>query len=166
MDHNPTRNRASQLSPGTATRPAEVLQAVDWVLSPVRHGNGKAIEFREDDQPRTILRKQDVEDIGESIDAPPEDVENEEVADDKNKTVTATLYVYGPVFDPKAPMWRFSYRGKHVYADTPLAAACRGTPCHEGSPHEMKAILLAQMSPLVGAKPGFRRRSRTSAHDF
>lgn len=95
----------------------EVLQAVDWILSPVRHGNGKAIEFKQGGRPITVLRKQDVEEIGESIDAPPPDEpEEEEVAEDK-KVITGSLFVYSPVFDPKAPMWRFSYRGKHIYAD-------------------------------------------------
>lgn len=33
------------------------------------------------------------------------------------KTVTATLYTHGPVFDVKAPNWRFLYKRKPIYAD-------------------------------------------------
>jgi hypothetical protein len=37
--------------------------------------------------------------------------------EEKPKTVTATLYAHGPVFDPKAPNWRFLLRRKPIYAD-------------------------------------------------
>jgi hypothetical protein len=39
------------------------------------------------------------------------------VPDPSPQTVTATLHVYSPVFDVKAPMWRFLYRNKPIYAD-------------------------------------------------
>jgi hypothetical protein len=35
----------------------------------------------------------------------------------RTRTVTANLYTYGPVFDVKAPNWRFRYRNKPIYAD-------------------------------------------------
>ena len=31
--------------------------------------------------------------------------------------VKAVLYSHGPVFDVKAPNWRFLYRNKSIYAD-------------------------------------------------
>lgn len=37
--------------------------------------------------------------------------------EDKPQVVTATLHTYGPVFDQKAPNWRFLYKRKPVYAD-------------------------------------------------
>lgn len=35
----------------------------------------------------------------------------------KPQSVIATLYAHGPVFDPKAPNWRFLYKRKPIYAD-------------------------------------------------
>ena len=77
----------------------------------------KRIEFREADAPTTVLDEADVKAIeastssGHALPAPPP------IEKPRTQTVTATLYTYAPVFDVKAPNWRFHYRNKPTYAD-------------------------------------------------
>jgi len=95
----------------------EVLQAVDWTVAPVKHGVETAIEFRDFENPVSVLKKDDVDEIMASVDAPLNPIDVPVEKEDEPKIVTATLYVYGPVFDPKAPNWRFLYQKKPIYAD-------------------------------------------------
>jgi hypothetical protein len=95
----------------------DVLEAVEGTLTPIRdHKEARAIEFRKDDKPVSVYRKEDIDAILASCEdsgavEPPEDVE------EPTKTVTAVLYAHGPVFDVKAPNWRFMYKRKPIYAD-------------------------------------------------
>jgi hypothetical protein len=94
-----------------------VLEAVEETLRPIEAKEANGIEFRRDDHVEAVLGKEDVRDIIRSCEAGPVPPAILEDPEKKPKTVTGTLYAYGPVFDTKAPMWRFLYRGKPIYAD-------------------------------------------------
>jgi hypothetical protein len=97
---------------------SDVLDAIEGTLAPITGKKETSkIEFREDDKAAaTVLTHEEVRAIIASAsdrgESPPIAVEEE-----KPKTVTAVLYTYGPVFDAKAPNWRFRYRNKPIYAD-------------------------------------------------
>jgi len=99
----------------------QVLEAIEGVLKPIKdRRETKAIEFRENDRAVDVLEKKEVEDIVASC----EEILTEEVTEevlveveDKPKVVTATLHIYSPVFDAKAPNWRFLFKRKPIYAD-------------------------------------------------
>jgi hypothetical protein len=95
----------------------QVLEGVEGALSPVEDKTSESIEFRENDKPLAIFRREEVKAIIASCEAGPDPivVGNEEEVEPK--TVAANLYTYGPVFDAKAPNWRFRYRNKPIYAD-------------------------------------------------
>jgi hypothetical protein len=94
----------------------KVLDAVRGALEPVETGGVDKIEFRQNDQPMSVLDKEATQSIIRSCDFGPDPIA---IAEDKPKPkiVTATLYTHGPVFDPKAPNWRFKYRNKPIFAD-------------------------------------------------
>jgi hypothetical protein len=94
----------------------DVLKAIDTTLAPVKSGNEVAIEFREEENAPNTLAHDDVVDIIASCEARLEPITILEEPE-KPETIVATLYVYGPVFDAKAPNWRFLYRRKPIYAD-------------------------------------------------
>src|SRR6266516_250933 len=94
-----------------------VLRAVKETLEPIESNEAERIEFREADQPFSIYDGEATRAIVRSCDAGPDPIE---VAPDliaAPKTVTATLYSYGPVFDAKAKNWRFKHQKKPIYAD-------------------------------------------------
>jgi hypothetical protein len=96
----------------------EILEAVEGTLSPIReHKQAKAIEFRKDNKPLASYRDNDVKAIIASCEDPGGVEPPEEDEEEKPKVVTAVLYAHGPVFDAKAPNWRFLYRKKPIYAD-------------------------------------------------
>jgi hypothetical protein len=112
----------------------EVVQSIQATLAPVEErGEAKALEFRQGGRLETTLQRDDVKAIVASCDvallgAPVAEKE----ADKEPHRVTANLYVYGAVFDPKAQNWRFRYKGEHIFADireTSIAAEAvrRGT---------------------------------------
>jgi hypothetical protein len=92
-----------------------VLEAVEGTLKPIQNKDAKTIEFRKDDRPLTSFKGNDIKAIVASC----ERLGDIEVVDEgeKPKVITATLYSHGPVFEPKAPNWRFLYRKKPIYAD-------------------------------------------------
>ena len=97
----------------------EVLEAVEATLAPIKdQREANTIEFRKDDKPVEVIERKEAEAIIATCEADIKiakaEMPNEE---DKPRTVTATLYVYGPVFDAKAPNWRFLHRNKPIYAD-------------------------------------------------
>jgi hypothetical protein len=95
-----------------------VLEAINGTLAPIKdHKEATGIEFRENDKATSVLKYQDVEDIVAAIDTTNEPILLPQEVEEKPKTVTATLYAHGPVFDPKAPNWRFLLRRKPIYAD-------------------------------------------------
>jgi hypothetical protein len=94
----------------------EVLQAIEGALKPVQEGKEQKVEFRQNDVQVSVLEKREVEDIVLSCEAPIEGVV-QAALDNKPEVITATLYAHGPVFDPKAPRWRFLYKKKPIYAD-------------------------------------------------
>ncbi|MCP3475045.1 hypothetical protein NLM33_32500 [Bradyrhizobium sp. CCGUVB1N3] len=94
----------------------EVLEAVEGTLTPIEHKEAKAIEFRKDDKPLVTFKENDVKAIVASCEDPG-GVEFVEEDEEEPKVVTAVLYSHGPVFEPKAPNWRFLYRKKPIYAD-------------------------------------------------
>jgi hypothetical protein len=99
-----------------AKNPA-VLEAVEATLAPIRdYKEARAIEFRKDDKPLSVYREDDVKAIVASCEDPG-GFEEEDEEESETKTVTAVLYSHGPVFDVKAPNWRFLYRKKPIYAD-------------------------------------------------
>jgi hypothetical protein len=96
-----------------------VLEAVEGALTPVEKREASRLAFRENDHPdhpTASFDREAIKSIIRSCEAGPDPVAAE-LAKSKSKTVTATLYVYSPVFDKKAPNWRFRYRGKPIYAD-------------------------------------------------
>ncbi|WP_027576059.1 hypothetical protein [Bradyrhizobium sp. WSM1743] len=92
---------------------AQVLEAVEGTLKPIDHKEAKAIEFRKDDKQIATYRNEDVRAIAASCEHPGGVIEKEAAP----KIVSAVLYTHGPVFDVKAPKWRFLYRKKPVYVD-------------------------------------------------
>jgi hypothetical protein len=93
----------------------QITAAVRAALAPVFNNDAQSIEFRKDDSALGVLTKQDVKEIEASLSAPPALELEAPKPDEAPKVVTATLYVYSPVFDVKAPMWRFLYRNKPIY---------------------------------------------------
>lgn len=94
-----------------------VLEAVESVLAPINeHDEAKAIEFRKDNKVIATYRDADVKAISASC-VIPSDVDFVEEEEEEKRVVTAVLYSHGPVFDVKAPNWRFLYRKKSIYAD-------------------------------------------------
>lgn len=95
----------------------QVLEAIEGTLAPIKeYGEAQAIEFRRDDKPLASYKEADVKAIIASCEDPTGE-EPLEVAGDETKIVTAVLYAHGPVFDIKAPNWRFLYKKKPIYAD-------------------------------------------------
>jgi hypothetical protein len=94
----------------------QVLEAVEGTLTPIENKEAKAIEFRKDSKSFATYRTEDVRAIVASCEDPGgiEFIEEEE---EEPRVVTAVLYSHGPVFDSKAPNWRFLYRKKPIYAD-------------------------------------------------
>jgi hypothetical protein len=100
-----------------AQNPA-VLEAVEDTLKPIKERReARAIEFRQDDKPVETYAEEDVDAIIASCEDPGGIEPDDEVEDAETKTVTAILYAHGPVFDTKAPNWRFMYKKKPIYAD-------------------------------------------------
>lgn len=92
---------------------AQVLEAVEGTLKPIDQKEARAIEFRKDDKQIAIYRNEDVRAIAASCEHAGGAIEKEAAP----KIITAVLYTHGPVFDVKAPKWRFLYRKKPVYVD-------------------------------------------------
>jgi hypothetical protein len=110
----------------------EVLDAVEEALAPLRTGRDKAIKFGTDEVRMVEYRQHDVEDIIASCeDGGPIVIDRERP--EKTRTVTGTLYSYGPVFDTKAPNWRFLYRNKPIYADVRGTSIARDAIARGGS---------------------------------
>jgi hypothetical protein len=117
--HVEGENNTFNLSPDVfklAENP-KVLDAVKGTLEPVETGSADKVEFRENDQPTSALDREATQSIIRSCDAGPDPIAV--AADQKPKptVVTATLYTHGPVFDRKAPNWRFKYKQKPIFAD-------------------------------------------------
>lgn len=112
---------------------ADVLDAVEGTLIPVKdHKEARAIEFRQDDKPVGSYSREDVNAIIASC----EDsgaIATPELVEDETKTVTAVLYAHGPVFDVKAPNWRFMYKRKPIYADIRETAIAKDAVKRGGS---------------------------------
>jgi len=96
------------------------------------HREANRLEFRENDQPAATFDRQAVKSIIRSGEAGPDALEAK-IEEPKSRTVTATLYVYSPVFDKKAPNWRFLYRGKPIYADISETSIARDAIKRGGS---------------------------------
>lgn len=93
----------------------QIGAAVRAALAPLANNDAQRIEFRKNDAPVAVLTKQDVEEIEASLSAGPVLQLAAPEVDEEPKVITATLYVYSPVFDVKAPR-RFLYRNKPIYA--------------------------------------------------
>jgi hypothetical protein len=95
----------------------DILEAVEGALRPVQEGKeATKVEFRQNDVATTVLETPEVKDIILSCETPIEGVVVEAL-EEGPEVITATLYAHGPVFDSKAPRWRFLYRRKPIYAD-------------------------------------------------
>jgi hypothetical protein len=94
----------------------KILEAVEGAMTPVEQHEATRLEFRDHDQPAANYDHEAIRSIIKSCAAGP-DTNILKVGKPETETVTATLYVYSPVFDEKAPNWRFLYRKKPIYAD-------------------------------------------------
>lgn len=110
----------------------EVLEAVEGTLAPIEQNEAKSIEFRKDDKPLVTFQESDIKAIVASCEDPG-GVELLEEEEDEPKIVTATLYAHGPVFEPKAPRWRFLYRKKPIYAEIKGTSIARDAVRRGGS---------------------------------
>lgn len=112
----------------------EVLEAVEGTLAPIKdHNEAKAIEFRKDNKPIVTYRSDEVRAIIASCEDPGGVDAPEEPEEETPKIVTAVLYAHGPVFDVKAPNWRFLYRKKPIYADIRETNIAKGAVKRGGS---------------------------------
>jgi hypothetical protein len=91
-----------------------VKDAVQWILDPVDSRAGRSIRFKANGSEQT-LQKTEVKAIMHSLSN--QEIEEEDEEDDEKRRITATLYVYSPVFDSKAPKWRFLHNRKPIYVD-------------------------------------------------
>jgi hypothetical protein len=94
----------------------KILEAVEGAMTPIEQHEANRLDFREADQPTADYDQEAIRSIIKSCVAGP-DVNVVKLDKPISETVTATLYVYSPVFDKKAPNWRFLYRKKPIYAD-------------------------------------------------
>ena len=96
----------------------EVLEAIEGTLTPIKdRKEARGIEFRQDDQPIRVLDEADIDAIIASCEDPGDLEPEPEEEEQQPKIVTAVLHSHGPVFDKKAPNWRFIYKRKPIYAD-------------------------------------------------
>jgi hypothetical protein len=94
-----------------------VLRAVKETLEPIETRDAERIEFREADKPISVYDGEAAKAIVRSCDAGPDPIEVVSDVIAAPKTITATLYSYGPVFDAKAKNWRFKHQRRPIYAD-------------------------------------------------
>ena len=111
----------------------KILQTVNETLGPIESGDADRVEFRQADTPIASFDRNDTTAIVRSCDTGPEDLITLDVAATKPEIVTATLYVYSPVFDNKAKTWRFNYKRKHIYADISKTGIARDAMKRGGS---------------------------------
>ena len=97
----------------------EVLAAIEETVAPIAQGkNVKAIQFRQNDIPVSSLNKDDVSAVVASCEQRFDKADEEEASSTgSTRIVIGTLRVYAPVYEAKAPLWRFKYRNKPIYAD-------------------------------------------------
>jgi len=96
----------------------QVLEAVEGTLTPIKDAKeARAIEFKDHDKPVAIYKVEEVAAIIASCEGPGDPIPIEVIEEAKPQNVTGTLYSYGPVYDSKAPKWRFLYKNKPIYAD-------------------------------------------------
>jgi len=95
----------------------KVLRAIKETLQPIESHEAERIEFREADQPFYVYDGEAARAIVRSCDAGPDSIQVVPELIAAPKTIAATLYSYGPVFDAKARNWRFKYQRKPIYAD-------------------------------------------------
>lgn len=86
-------------------------RAVVGTLSPLDAEGIDSMEAKEEGGRPTTIGKAEARDIKASCGDPDAETKHEP------QEVTAHLRVYGPVFDPSAPRWRFEYGQEHIYAD-------------------------------------------------
>lgn len=129
-DHNTINLDKSVYQLGENTQIAAAIRAA---LAPVFNNDAQSIELRRDDAPLAVLTKQDVKEIEASLSAAPALELQPPEPDVEPKVVTATLYVYSPVFDVKAPMWRFLYRNKPIYVGISQTAIAKDAVKRGGS---------------------------------
>jgi hypothetical protein len=94
-----------------------VLRAVKQTLEPIELREAERIEFRQADKLQVAYDGEATVAIVRSCDAGPDDAAVLAGVVERPKTITATLYSHGPVFDPKAKNWRFRHGKRAIYAD-------------------------------------------------
>ena len=102
-------------------------------LGPIESGDADRVEFRQADTPIASFDRNDTTAIVAIVRHGTEDLITLDVAATKPEIVTATLYVYSPVFDNKAKTWRFNYKRKHIYADISKTGIARDAMKRGGS---------------------------------
>ncbi|MFH0303294.1 hypothetical protein AAFX91_40430, partial [Bradyrhizobium sp. 31Argb] len=95
----------------------KILRAVKETLEPIELREAERIEFRQADTPQVIYDGEAAVAIVRSCDAGPDDAAVLAGVIEQPKSIVATLYSHGPVFDEKAKNWRFRYGKKAIYAD-------------------------------------------------
>ncbi|MDQ0354383.1 hypothetical protein J2S22_001305 [Rhodoplanes tepidamans] len=109
-----------------------VLDAIEGVLAPiVTQKSVASIAFSGPDKRSERYGREDVAAIVASC----SDRKQTPVTTDdpEPRTVTAVLYAYGPVFDVKAPNWRFKYKKKPIYVDIRQTSIARDAVKRGGS---------------------------------
>jgi hypothetical protein len=133
---------------------SQMAAAVRAALAPFSHNTAQSIEFRKDDLPVTVLTNLDLDDIQASLSAAPPFELGPPDPEIDPKTVTATLYVYSPVFDVKAPMWRFLYRNKPIYVDISQTNIAKDAVKRGGSFRNDRYRVKMEITPPLGKPDG------------
>ena len=145
---------------------SQMAAAVRAALAPVSHNNAQRIEFRKGDLPVSVLTEQDVEEIEASLSTTlPLELTAPE-PDSKPRSATATLYVYSPVFDVKAPMWRFLYRNKPIYADISQTNIAKEAVKRGGSFRNDRYRVKMEITPPRGKPDGAPHYEITEVLEF
>jgi hypothetical protein len=136
----------------------KILQTLNETLGPIESGNAERIEFRQADRPMASYDRDDTRAIVRSCDAGPGDLVALDVAAPKPDIVTASLYVYSPVFDNKARSWRFNYKRKHIYADISETSIARDAMKRGGSFTNDRYRVRMEVTPpdADGGEPHFK----------
>jgi hypothetical protein len=93
----------------------KIRSAVEGTLKPLGVDDISTIKFQGDEIAASSYNKDDATTIVASFDIAEELGTAPDLADDEG--VIAWLRVYSPVYDERAPKWRFLYEGKIIFAD-------------------------------------------------
>lgn len=93
-------------------RDEKVLASLKKVIEPLTREGYDKLEFENDGEIADTIGKEEALAISALT---PSEIESTET--DQPQTITAWISVYSPVYDPKAPLWRFKFGDAHEYMD-------------------------------------------------